>query len=149
MSGWNAVLVVGDGALAHCEVCRFGLTAFLPRRKTLIRVKSQVEPLTRMVPIIPRAVLMPAAQSRHRGIPYCRGIRRLRWLAEGADGKVLVIPSEAIKALADCEREFDAPLSGNLARLSRHQLMAAVLGEEVAAVFAPLFAPLTTAATAA
>jgi hypothetical protein len=148
-SGWLAICTLaGHEFTAHVEITRFSLTCFLPARRVPVRVKGYSQPFLRAVPLIPRHLLMPPADARRCEIHCCPGVKKGRYLAQGADGRPLIIPPEAIRALArlDCDGAFDAPLPHNMVRLPTPELIAAMLGDESAASFAPLFAPLAPAA---
>jgi hypothetical protein len=86
---------------------------------------------------------MPLRQARSRELHYARGIKGPKFLVDGPDGKLFTVPDAAVWALCELDREgaFDDPPPGNAVRLTGCELLAAIAGEALASVFAPLFPP--------
>lgn len=138
---WAAIVVLpGQEYVAFSECQRFGLTCFLPQRRTFWRPTGASSPLLRSVPLL-KCFLIRMSQARDRAIPHARGICCPRWLLEDGEGKVWLAPDEAVRRLSYLDREgaFDQP-GGNAARLDGCELMSAVAGEALAETFRPLFA---------
>jgi hypothetical protein len=138
--GWAAVVTaLGQEHLAHNECRRFCLTCYLPQRRIRVWPKGATEPVLWAVPLIRGRLLLPLAEARDRALHYARGVRGPEYLVKGPKGRPWTAPDEAVRELSTFEREgaFDDPLPHNALRGS--ELMAAIAGEALAQLFAPLF----------
>jgi hypothetical protein len=72
----------GQEFIAHCEVQRFCLTAYLPQRKQRMWAKGVMEPLLYARPLIRGRLLMPLIEARDRALHYVRGLRGPKFLVE-------------------------------------------------------------------
>jgi hypothetical protein len=139
---WAGVRVAPAMEFIACqEIRRFCLTCFLPQRRVRVWPKGVTEPFLYATPLIRGRLLMPLAQARDRALHYARGCRGPKFLVDDAEGRPWTVADDAVRELSCFEREgaFDAPLSGNMARLEGGELLAAVAGEALAHLFAPLF----------
>jgi hypothetical protein len=142
MDSWAAIVTLpGQEFLACQEIRRFCLTCFLPQRRRRIFPKGAAEPLMYAMPFIPRRVLMPLGQARDRAVHYTRGIRGPEYLVKDGEGRPWSVEAAAVRELSSFDREgaFDDPPPGNAVRLTGCELLAAVAGEALANLFAPLF----------
>ena len=136
---WAAITVLpAMEYVAFSECQRFGLTCFLPQRRTLWRPAGASSPLLRSVPLL-KGLLIRMSQARDRAIPHAKGIRCPRWLLEDGEGKVSSTPDEAVHRLSYLDREGAFDQLGNMARLEGVELLAAVAGEALASVFRRCF----------
>jgi hypothetical protein len=141
--GWAGIHVAPAMEFAACqEAQRLGLTVWFPQRRVRIWPKGVTEPLMRAYPLFKGYLLAPLSQARDRAWHYARGVRGPKYLVEDAAGRPWTALDEAIRELSHFEREgaFDDPLPHNAARLSGCELLAAIVGEDLASVFSPLFA---------
>jgi hypothetical protein len=142
--GWAGIHVAPAMEFAaRCEAQRLGLLAYCPQRRVRIGPKGVAEPLMRAYPLLKGRLLAPLTQVRDRAWHYARGVRGPKYLVEDAEGRPWTAPDEAIRELSHFEREgaFDDPLPHNTRRLAGGELLAAIAGDALASLFAPLFAP--------
>jgi hypothetical protein len=139
---WSAIKTVpGQEFIAHSEIRRFRFTAYLPQRKQRIFPEGAKDPVFWAVPLIRGHVLMLLSQARDRALRYAQGVRRDRYLVE-SNSAIWTVSDGAIRELSGYENQgaFDDPsLCGNMARLAGAELIAAIAGEALANLFAPLF----------
>jgi hypothetical protein len=130
--------VSGQTYVAHCEVCRFGLTCYnyLPQRRRCVWPKNAREPLVRRYPLF-CYLLVPMPQSRDRAFGFARGVKGPRWLLEDDEGRPWSIDDSAVRALAQLENA--GAFSDDLAGLGGCEYLAAVAGQALAGQFALLF----------
>jgi hypothetical protein len=140
--GWAGIHVAPAMEFAACqEAQRLGLTVWFPQRRVRIWPKGVTEPLMRAYPLFKGYLLAPLSQARDRAWHYPRGVRGPKYLVEDPKGRPWTAPDEAVRELCQLEREnaFDDPLPGNAVRLTGCDLLAAIAGEALTEVFAPLF----------
>jgi hypothetical protein len=141
--GWAGIHVAPPMEFAACcEAQRLGLLAYCPQRRVRIWPKGVTEPLMRAYPLFKGCLLAPLSQARDRAWHYARGVRGPKYLVEDAEGRPWTAPDAAVRELCQLEREnaFDDPLPDNAVRLTGCDLLAAIAGEALASLFAPLFA---------
>jgi hypothetical protein len=142
MDSWAAIVTLPGMEFVACqEIRRFCLTCFLPQRRRRIFLKGAAESFMYAMPLIPRRALMPLRQARSRELHYARGVKGPKFLVDGPDGKLFTVPDAAVWTLCDLDRAgaFDDPPPGNAVRLTGCELLAAIAGETLANLFAPLF----------
>jgi hypothetical protein len=154
--GWAGIHVAPAMELtACCEAQRLGLLAYCPQRRVRIWPKGVTEPLMFGYPLLRGCLLASFNIARDRAWHHVQGVRGPKYLVVDAEGRPWTVEDAAVRELCQLEREnaFDDPLPGNAVRLTGCDLLAAIAGEALASLFAPLFAapapPVPLAPTAA
>jgi hypothetical protein len=141
--GWAGIHVAPAMELiACCEAQRLGLLAYCPQRRVRIWPKGVTGPLMCAYPLFKGYLFASFNIARDRAWHHVQGVRGPKYLVVDAEGRPWTVEDAAVRELCQLEREnaFDDPLPGNAVRLTGCDLLAAIAGEALASLFAPLFA---------
>jgi hypothetical protein len=127
---------------ACCEAQRLGLLVYCPLRRVRIWPKGVTEPLMYAYALLRGCLLASFNIARDRAWHHVQGVRGPKYLLVDAEGRPWTVEDAAVRELCQLEREnaFDDPLPGNAVRFTGCDLLAAIAGEALASLFAPLFA---------
>lgn len=104
---WAAVLTEPAAEyLAHSELCRFGLTAYMPQIRKHHRT-PQGRYVMRQFPLFARYLLVRYGDAQSPSVRMARGICRIHPVLADDDGRPWRAPAKVVEAIQQAEQRGD------------------------------------------